>query len=103
MPMAPGAAAPQPPPSARFAPSAEALLEGIEEAIELGPEAIVLVVGAPPVGVSADEFLAKVAEENDEKIPIHVAEFGTEEGSALHRALAQQNGGTYLTGEKDPE
>jgi hypothetical protein len=94
-----GVPAPEPPPSARFAPSVEALLEGLEDAIEMGPDAVVLVVGAPPVGVAQDEFLAEVAEQNSDKIPIHVAEFGSDEGSPLYRALADQSGGTYRTPE----
>jgi hypothetical protein len=94
-----GVPAPEPPPSARFAPSVEALLEGLEDAIEMEPDAVVLVVGAPPVGVAQDEFLAEVAEQNSDKIPIHVAEFGSDEGSPLYRALADQSGGTYRTPE----
>jgi hypothetical protein len=94
-----GAPVPEPPPSARFAPSVEALLEGLEDAIEMGPDAVVLVVGAPPVGVAQDEFLAEVAEQNSDQVPIHVAEFGSEEGSPLYRALAEQSGGTYRTPE----
>jgi hypothetical protein len=86
----------QAPPSSAFAPSPGAFLRGIEKAMEMEPDAIVLVVGGPPPGVEDEAFLAQVAEWNAGKVVVHVAEFGSDNGSALYRALAEQNGGRHV-------
>ena len=84
------------PPSSAFAPSPGAFLRGIEKAMGMEPDAIVLVVGGPPPGVEDEAFLAQVAEWNAGKVIVHVAEFGSDDGSALYRALAEQNGGRHV-------
>jgi hypothetical protein len=96
MPVGLGTAPPPPPPSAAFAPSLGAVLRGIEEAMKMEPDAIVLVVGAPPPGVENEAFLAQVAEWSAGNVVVHVAEFGSDDGSALYRALAEQNGGRHV-------
>jgi hypothetical protein len=85
-----------PPPSAAFTPSPGAFLRGIEEALGMGSDVIVLVVGGPPAGVEDEAFLAQVVEWNAGKAVIHVAEFGSDDGSALYLALAEQNGGRHV-------
>jgi hypothetical protein len=83
-------------PSSAFAPAPGAFLLGIEKAMGMAPDAIVLVVGGPPPGVEDEAFLAQVAEWNAGKFIVHVAEFGSDDGSALYRALAEQNGGRHV-------
>jgi hypothetical protein len=87
---------PTPSPSAAFIPLPGAFLRGVEEALRMQPDAIVLVVGGPPPGVEDAAFLAQVAEWNAGSVVIHVAEFGSDDGSALYRAIAEQNGGRHV-------
>lgn len=100
---APGMAPAEPPPSARFAPDVQSLVAGLGAAIDMAPAAIVLVVGAPPSEAAVDEILAEVAALNGANVPIHVAEFGSKEGSDFYRRMAEQSGGSYLTAEREED
>ncbi|HET6616600.1 MAG TPA: hypothetical protein VFH69_02195 [Gemmatimonadota bacterium] len=76
--------------------TAEQLLAGIDKAIALGPETIVVIVAESPPNASA--LLDGVAALNaDGRVVIHTAGFAEEQDapSAL-RNLAEANGGTYL-------
>ena len=83
--------------------SAENLLQGIELAFELEPEAIVVVLGAAPSEDTVG-LLARVEElAAGRDVTIHAAVFGENQSGGVLRKLAEANDGELLTDEEDEE
>ncbi|MGH7566554.1 MAG: hypothetical protein ACREK2_06970 [Gemmatimonadota bacterium] len=80
-------------------PTAEQLLAGIEQAIALVPETIIVIVGeAPPDAAALVDGVTSLNSEGS--IVIHTAGFTEErDASSALRELAEENGGKYLTGD----
>jgi hypothetical protein len=100
-----GANSPQGPSGTLAGPtvSAENLLQGIELAFELDPEAIVIVVGAAPSEDTAG-ILARVEELTaDREVTIHAAVFGENQPGGVLRDLAEANDGELLIDEEEDE
>lgn len=75
---------------------------GIKQAVELaftlGPETIVLVTDGEPTDASPDEILTRIAELNPDKtVVVHAVGVGEDHDRNFMRAIAEQNGGEYLT------
>jgi hypothetical protein len=93
-----------PPPASPVGPtvSTESLLRGIELALELDPEAIVVVVGS--TAAEDPEFVAQVHELIGEReVTIHAAVFGEDQPGGVLQELAEANGGRLLTEEEEEE
>lgn len=83
--------------------SAESLLRGIELALELDPETIVIVVAAAPAEEPVG-FVARVAELVGERdVTIHAAVFGEKQSGGVLGVLAEAHGGKLLTGNEGEE
>jgi hypothetical protein len=75
---------------------------GIKQAVEMGfglsPETVVLVTDGAPTDASPDEILARISELNPEKaVVVHAVGVGEDHDVKFMRAVADQNGGQYLT------
>jgi hypothetical protein len=82
--------------------STESLLRGIELALELDPEAIVVVVGS--TSAEDPELVAHVHELLGEReVTIYAAVFGEDQPGGVLQALAEANGGRLLTAEEEEE
>lgn len=80
----------------------ENLLRGIELALELDPEAIVIVVGS--TAAEDPEFVAGVDDLLGEReVRIHTAVFGEDQPGGILQALAEANGGRLLTADGEEE
>jgi hypothetical protein len=83
--------------------SAESLLRGIELALELEPETIVVVVGAAPAEDPAG-FVARVDELVGERdVDIYAAVFGEKQSGGVLLSLAEENEGELLGQEEEEE
>jgi hypothetical protein len=75
---------------------------GIKQAVEMAfglhPETIVLITDGEPTDASPDEILSRIAELNpDKSIVVHAVGVGEDHDKNFMRAVAEQNGGQYLT------
>ena len=75
---------------------------GIKQALELafglGPETVVLVTDGEPTDASPDDILRRLGELNSERVVVvHAVGVGEDHDASFMRAVADQNGGEYLT------
>lgn len=80
--------------------STEDLLRGLEIALALDPEAIVIVVGA--TSAEDPQFLARVEElVGQREVTIHAAVFGEDQPGGVLEELVEASGGRLLTEEEE--
>lgn len=75
---------------------------GIKQAIEMAfgfqPETVILVTDGEPTDASPDEILLRITELNPDKaVTVHSVGVGEDHDKDFMRAVAEQNGGKYLT------
>ena len=74
------------------------ILHAIEMAFGLGPETVVLVTDGEPTDASPQQILDRIAELNpDGAVVVHAVGVGEDHDRAFMRAVAEANGGEYLT------